>query len=38
MGDLPLSSTAEMENRFNGEIFSITLSLQPHVDITLELK
>jgi len=37
VSDLPLSSLLDMENKLNGEVISITLSLQPRVDITLEL-
>ena len=38
IADLPISSLLEMENRSNGEVFSVTLSLQPCINITLELK
>jgi hypothetical protein len=36
--DLPICSLLEMENRSNGEVFAITLSVQPIVNITLGLK
>jgi len=38
IGDLPAATSLEMENRSNGEVFSVTLSLQPCINITLELK
>ena len=38
LSDLPFSSLSDIENRFNGEIFSIILSVQPSVNITLELQ
>lgn len=36
--DLPICSLLEMENRFNGEVFAIILSVQPSINITLELQ
>ena len=36
--DVAFNSSLEMERRSNGEIFSITLSVQPCINITLELQ
>ena len=38
VADLPICSLLEMENRFNGEVFSVTLSLQPFINITLNIQ
>ena len=37
VSELPISSSKEMLNRSNGEVISITLSLKPTVEITLNL-
>jgi len=35
--ELPLATSQEMSNKFNGEVFLITLNVQPSVEIILEI-
>ena len=37
ISDLPISSTVHMERTHNGEVFSITLTIQPSVEVLLSI-
>lgn len=37
ISDLPISSSIHMENRSNGEVFDITLCVQPIINVLLTI-
>jgi len=37
ISDLPISSSIHMENRYNGEVFDITLYVQPTISVSLTI-